>query len=260
MKKSVFMLIAVLVSLVISIPAYAGTWHQDGIGWWYERDDGSYPVDTWEWIATGNGESSSCYYFGSDGYLYVNTITPDGHKVNEDGACVPGGPADEYKEWGVDPATLVYTVEEVSNEITGVDIEKLNTIIRSIMSANDYMAEAVKTMNSADFNDTHKLWDTALLAQQYTNKALPLYRGAAQMCEQLGLLNFKREIDYTLYYVPSGKLPGADSALEALYQIRDYIDALKESVEHSMVMNQYIEQILDIQDFAFDVLTGTVLN
>lgn len=57
-------------------------WVQDATGWWYRNTDGSYPVNAWKEI---NGKQ---YYFGNDGYMLHDTITPDGYTVGSDGAWI----------------------------------------------------------------------------------------------------------------------------------------------------------------------------
>lgn len=81
---------AVVLSMtaMLSTTAYAGTWKQDGTGWWWQENDGSYPVSQWKWI-DGNGDGrAECYCFDSSGYLYCDMTTPDGWLVNADGAWV----------------------------------------------------------------------------------------------------------------------------------------------------------------------------
>ncbi|WP_143321640.1 hypothetical protein [Clostridium sp. HBUAS56010] len=81
---------AVITSLFIigsTITVNAGQWNQDNTGWWYQSDNGSYYNNGWQWI---NGK---CYYFGQDGYCFINTTTPDGYKVDAGGAWVSGGAA-----------------------------------------------------------------------------------------------------------------------------------------------------------------------
>lgn len=60
------------------------TWKQDAVGWWLENPDGSYLVNAWY----QSPESGLWYYMGADGYMFVNTITPDGHQVGMDGAMI----------------------------------------------------------------------------------------------------------------------------------------------------------------------------
>ena len=45
MKKMKVFITSVLLSSALSITALAGEWKQDDIGWWYQNDDGSYPVN-----------------------------------------------------------------------------------------------------------------------------------------------------------------------------------------------------------------------
>jgi hypothetical protein len=81
-----------------------GGWKQDGTGWWYVNNDGSYPAGIWQLI---NGQ---WYFFNEKGYMatgwvtwnekryycdlaggqmLVSTVTPDGAKVGDDGAKLP---------------------------------------------------------------------------------------------------------------------------------------------------------------------------
>lgn len=96
-----------------------GEWIQSSNGkWWYRHTDGGYTANGWEyingywyffdpsgWMYTGmfewNGKQYYCdpvsgkmqtncwienlYYFGNDGAMLVNTMTPDGYTVGPDG-------------------------------------------------------------------------------------------------------------------------------------------------------------------------------
>ena len=66
-------------------------WQHDGVGWWWQNADGSYPVGVWKWIDGNHDGISESYCFIDSGYLYQNTITPDGYTVNADGAWVVDG-------------------------------------------------------------------------------------------------------------------------------------------------------------------------
>ncbi len=48
--------------------------------WYYVVSDGSMVTGTWKEI------SGKSYYFGSDVAMYVSTTTPDGSKVDSNGA------------------------------------------------------------------------------------------------------------------------------------------------------------------------------
>lgn len=83
--------IALSAVLPAGLRAYAGEWRQDETGFWYQEDDGSYPINSWKWI-DGNGDGiAECYFFDRSGYLAVNTTTPDGYTVDENGAWILDG-------------------------------------------------------------------------------------------------------------------------------------------------------------------------
>lgn len=93
MRKAVKRLVtlgtAVCLMVSSSIVSFAGEWKQDTVGWWYVNDDGHYPSNVWQEI------DGKHYYFGADGYLLVNTTTPDGYKVGTDGAWIPDSVSEE---------------------------------------------------------------------------------------------------------------------------------------------------------------------
>ena len=43
-KKMATVLSVVVLAATASITAQAGVWKQDNVGWWWQNDDGSYPV------------------------------------------------------------------------------------------------------------------------------------------------------------------------------------------------------------------------
>lgn len=63
MKKIITIIITLSISLLTSMSVFAGTWHQDGNGWWYDRGDNSYPQN--EWL----NDKGVWYYFDSNGYI-----------------------------------------------------------------------------------------------------------------------------------------------------------------------------------------------
>lgn len=84
MKKSLITLTAVmLLSVSMSMVAYAAEWKQDTTGWWYEQDGGGYATE-WQWI------DGKCYYFDATGYMVANTVI-DGYTLNADGQWVVDG-------------------------------------------------------------------------------------------------------------------------------------------------------------------------
>ena len=98
--KHLFRTAAVTAALcaAMSMTAFAGQWQQDGTGYWWQDDDGSYPTNTWRWLdgkwyylnadgsmATGwKFVDGKWYYLQSDGSMAVNTWI-DGYYLNGSG-------------------------------------------------------------------------------------------------------------------------------------------------------------------------------
>ncbi len=92
-------ILALILSALCSQSVLAATWMQNDIGWWWQEDDGSYPVSSWKLINgywyyfhsngyMADNEWIGDYYVGSDGAMLVNTVTPDGYLVGADGAWI----------------------------------------------------------------------------------------------------------------------------------------------------------------------------
>lgn len=67
---------------------YTWEWKQNATGWWYERNDGYYPVNNWcQDAATGKW-----YYFDASGYMMTGWIDVNGvrYYCGPDGAMVTG--------------------------------------------------------------------------------------------------------------------------------------------------------------------------
>ena len=94
MKKRILtMIAAAAMTMAMSVTSFAaiGQWRQDSVGWWWERNGGSYLTNQWMWI-DGNADGiAECYCFGPDGYMLASTTTPDGYTVNADGAWTVNG-------------------------------------------------------------------------------------------------------------------------------------------------------------------------
>lgn len=91
MKKLVTGILTTALVISMNIPAFAGQWQSDANGWWWQNDNGAYPANTWQWI-DGNGDGvAESYYFNEQGYCLINTITPDGYTVDQNGAWMIDG-------------------------------------------------------------------------------------------------------------------------------------------------------------------------
>lgn len=86
-KEALLKLFGATVIVTLSLPllAYAGKWEETSGGKRWQKDDGSYPANTWEWIDDDGDGISKCYYFNENGYLLTDTTTPDNYTVNRQG-------------------------------------------------------------------------------------------------------------------------------------------------------------------------------
>lgn len=81
MSKKVIILV-VLLSVILSFPAYAGQWQKNNNLWKYLLDGGGYAKDGWHQI------DGAWYSFDEDGIMRSDTVTPDGYVVGFDGSCI----------------------------------------------------------------------------------------------------------------------------------------------------------------------------
>ena len=91
-------------SLLSAIPAFAGTWQQDGPVWTYTKDDGTKATSEWiqdkeKWYHFGCDSimqtgwikcDDKFYYLDSFGAMYENRWVLTGYYVGADGAWIPG--------------------------------------------------------------------------------------------------------------------------------------------------------------------------
>lgn len=71
----------------VTKPKTAGTWKEDSKGWWFKRDNGSFPFNKWEKIG------SYWYYFNAEGYCLTSQWLKDKEKwyyLTESGAMATG--------------------------------------------------------------------------------------------------------------------------------------------------------------------------
>lgn len=86
-KKFGLLILGAILCVGFSMPAMAGEWKNDHIGWWYRNDDRSYPA--YRWMLDCDGK---WYCFNEAGYMLANTYSPDGYWLSASGAYDPSVP------------------------------------------------------------------------------------------------------------------------------------------------------------------------
>ena len=75
-------LMTMAATILSATPAYAGQWMQDGNGWWWQNDDGSYPADktlTDTRTVGGSTYVDNYRYYGAgwNGYTCFELVSAD---------------------------------------------------------------------------------------------------------------------------------------------------------------------------------------
>ena len=102
-----------------------GTWEKDQIGYWYRFEDGTWPSNGWTIIrddTVTNTHRYKYYYFNESGYLLMNTITPDGETVNENGERMgPWGPRTVAGVFSRDDVDYNINLGFIKDKVTPLD-------------------------------------------------------------------------------------------------------------------------------------------
>ena len=135
--------------------------------WYYVVSDGSMVTGTWKDI------SGKSYYFGSDGAMYVSTTTPDGSKVDSNGAKVTGQTTTQTGNGGTSFPTAEYESYKwwTENGDTVINDERMNNY-----EGNDYdmMAFAVTYYPELE----HLYWtETSISSNEFLTTAEQGLRG-----------------------------------------------------------------------------------
>lgn len=139
MKKFKLLIATAMMSLALSFASFAGQWQSDSNGWWYQNDDGTYPVNAWQWIDGDADGVSECYYFNEKGYCLTNTTTPDGKTVNSNGALIISGivqtqtaqNASTSKSGGSSKSVATQPTQAASKETTSNNKEQMVWVSRT---------------------------------------------------------------------------------------------------------------------------------
>ena len=95
MKRKWLLLLTLIMSLLMSMTAFAGVWRTGAEPnqnrWWYDNEDGTYAANGWQWIDGNQDGTAECYYFDNEGWMMADGATPDGYQVNSDGEWVNNG-------------------------------------------------------------------------------------------------------------------------------------------------------------------------
>ena len=155
-KKNWIMKVFMTASLFIALSAnltFASGWTK-GISknaWWYDFGNGDYFKSSWQWIDGNQDGIAECYCFDENGWMYENTITPDGYTVNENGAwtvnnIVQTKPSDLIPKNNTN--NMNNSNNTVSNNITETRNNEKNQSVEDFNERQDeYRADLLRRVN-----------------------------------------------------------------------------------------------------------------
>ena len=234
-KKILGLIFVCFTSCLLSMIALASPpvlegWRQNDIGWWYRQVDGTYPSDSWKninkkwYYFDDNGymvENSwvENYYLGSDGAMLVNTITPDGHYVLDNGEKTEDiltendqRPELENSELGnlIGPgAELSDNYENVVDSLADEGIKEVstenNTVLDNVDSLTGDGFKEVSNDNTADTNTLNNFDENNDTANQETPSAI-----------ESGIITVPTTV------IPNDNVDGESERARVIRELREY--------------------------------------
>lgn len=223
---------ACLGTISLCFAAFATGWQKDSNGWWYQRQDGSYPSNCWEQLDDGMG-NLYWYYFNQDGYMYSNDVTPDGYYVALDGHWVEEGSYTEEQLRNIilnNSSGTIYT--SVVADFNGDGKFEMVAVLTNTEAGDGMDSRGVDTsrwytdgVNTYCYDQSHYWWlkeDTFYLV--HTNDGVHLAetvvsRTAADMCDST-ITKFTNNGATKLYYGDGIYFTGVEGA-RLLYEKRE---------------------------------------
>lgn len=218
MKKVIITMILTCLMLAASATvAFAAGWENDGKGWKWKNDNGTYAVSTWQWCDGNKDGISECYYFTNLGYCVQDATVENAYYVNKDGAWTvnsvvqlkkgngPGGVdtklSDAKKLEGTTfesyASTLTYT------GVDGTEKYKIRTNGNEIIF-DVTLAKTAAQITPAEAKELY--WSDAhyKVMQLMANAAMGFFRSSAAVTENVYSADGVLLFTYTYYGSPFG--------------------------------------------------------
>ena len=115
--------------------------------WWFDFGNGDYFKSSWQWIDGNQDGIAECYCFDENGWMYENTITPDGYAVNENGAWTVNNIV-QTKTSDLIPKNTNNSVNTASNNFTETRNNEENQSNEDFNEKQeDYRADILRRVN-----------------------------------------------------------------------------------------------------------------
>lgn len=183
MNRKLLGITTLVMGLAISTTAMAATWKNGAQPnqerWWYDLENGSYAQSEWRWIDGNQDGIAECYAFDGEGWMYMNTVTPDGYQVNADGAWVQDGVVQTQRQDigqvaqtnnGSRILVAYYTLPETDG--TDTDAGASRVVVNGQVQGNvEYMANIISDASGADMFRINTVQTYPTIHQPLVNQA-----------------------------------------------------------------------------------------
>lgn len=188
-----------VLSVLMGMTAFAAGWTtgqgSNSSRWWYDLGNGQYygnPEETveWQWL-DGNGNGvAECYAFDQAGWMYAGTETPDGYRVNSDGAWVVYG---KVQTRNVEAGYAGSRAQDTQSNQTDTDGNRILIAYFSHTVTTRNAARRIQDVTGADMFEIYPIWwhtapmviDTFLESYDLTGKKIiPFCTSAGSTVEE----------------------------------------------------------------------------
>ena len=167
--------VAALLTMTLNFHIHGAVWKSGTDGsqnkWWYDYEDGTCARNGWYWLDGDQDGSWECYCFDEEGWLIMDTVTPDGYTVNKDGA------------WTVHGIVQVWDSRQQENEAEErmeIQVQSEGKILRfelnDSLAAKELYQQLPVEIDVSDYSTNEKIFYPS---EKLTTDGAPLAQGGA---------------------------------------------------------------------------------
>ena len=174
MKKSIVLIITLLVFLNVSLLLANGKWENDAIGMKYALDNGSYYNSGWHWIDSDGDGIGECYLFDEKGYIYKNYLTNDNLYLNNEGQLMISGVLQQKVLYdnniNTNHSESFKNIDNLINKFVESSNELLSNFTHEIKDLNDYDKKRIYKNYDLKIEELYSVINTKKTKEMLKNK------------------------------------------------------------------------------------------
>ncbi len=174
MKKSIVLIITLLVFLNVSLLLANGKWENDAIGMKYALDNGSYYTSGWHWVDSDGDGVGECYLFDEKGYIYKNYLTNDNLYLNNEGQLMISGVLQQKVLYdnniNTNHSESFKNIDNLINKFVDNSNELLSNFTYEIKDLNDYDKKRIYKKYDLKLEELYSVINTKKIKEMLKNK------------------------------------------------------------------------------------------